>query len=33
VPVASSGGFPCPSGTSSTLSGTYAVSPTITVGP
>jgi hypothetical protein len=33
VPVASSGGFGCPTGTTSTLTGTFAVSPTITVGP
>jgi hypothetical protein len=33
VPVRPSGGFPCPTGTTSSLTGTYVISPNITVGP
>jgi hypothetical protein len=33
VPVRATGSFPCPSGTSSSVKGTYAISPNISVAP
>ena len=33
IPTTTSGGFPCPSGTSSSFSATYATSPALTITP